>query len=613
MITRSLTLVEPAPTRAAQRTSTVADFTDAALLAAFVAERRDDAFAQIIARHGPMVLSVCRRTVGARDDAQDAFQVTFLILAKKAGSIRRPEALGSWLFGVARRVARKARHASARRQEAHNRLVTMLTNKPPSADNSPDLVQVVEEEIERLPAQYRMAVVACYLEGKTNREAARALGWPEGTLVTRLNRAKDIIRKKAAARGLKISAAAVALILSEQLAPASTVPAALLASTAKAAAAHAAGNAGAAAMLSDEARSLLAESSRLLWIGKAKVAALVALTLVVTAGAAFVANRFAARGGGGDLAAVPAEFKSPIVLNQGGAPDVALLKSVRDLRAAAFAAARAGSGVAQDDGAYDDLGADRPAQDRRGTIRFAFAPDRSVTRVAFPDNPDTALAYALESGRILVYRKLPQSPPLARLIDSDGSALDHKPLEWSVAQIARISPWPSDAAFFDHLLTAGPKDVVWQIRRDGDDVVRLTIDNRRGGAFEQRIAGSKMLVEFDTAHHAMTRLFRFERPFTADDGSQKTEFQLHRITWRTAGPAADVPVERRVSLATQTPDGVVRPRSASVVRFEDFSLGSPPPDLLSPATLGIPEGTPVEDPANPAAAPRRWSAAEALR
>ena len=172
MINRSATHVDPAaPTD--DKNSALANRADGELLRDFITLHREDAFAALVRRHGPMVMGVCRRLLGNREDAEDAFQVTFLILGKNASSVRKPQMLGSWLFGVARRVSRKAQNASARRRAAHNRLINMLTNSRPDADPPVELLQFLDEEIDRLPALYRAAIVTCYLEGKTNREAAK--------------------------------------------------------------------------------------------------------------------------------------------------------------------------------------------------------------------------------------------------------------------------------------------------------------------------------------------------------------------------------------------------------------------------------------------------------
>jgi RNA polymerase sigma-70 factor (ECF subfamily) len=179
---------------------------DADLLRRFAADGCEEAFAALVGRHGPLVLSVCRRVLGNVPDAEDAFQATFLVLARRAGSIARPERLGNWLFGVASRVALKAR-GSLRRRQAREKQVRLpdpfSAPVAPSADD--DLAAVLREELGCLPEKYRAAVGLCYLEGKTNAEAASLLRWPTGTVKGRLARARELLRSRLASRGLGVT------------------------------------------------------------------------------------------------------------------------------------------------------------------------------------------------------------------------------------------------------------------------------------------------------------------------------------------------------------------------------------------------------------------------
>jgi len=186
---------------------------DEELLGRFV-KRRDDeaeaAFAALVERYGPMVLGVCRRVLGNRHEAEDAFQATFLVLARKASSIARPEQLANWLFGVARRAALDAR-ARALRGKARERRVHMNSQAEikQAGDDQPDVDElraILDEELARLPERYRGALVLCELDGLTRRAAAARLGIPEGTLSSRLSRAKDCLRRRLVRRGLALSA-----------------------------------------------------------------------------------------------------------------------------------------------------------------------------------------------------------------------------------------------------------------------------------------------------------------------------------------------------------------------------------------------------------------------
>src|SRR5262249_14892382 len=153
------------------------------LLGRYLQRRDGDAFEALLARHGPMVLGVCRRLLGSAADAEDAFQATFLVLVRKAASIVPREQVGNWLYGVAYRTATSAKVMTDRRG-AKERAAARPEAREEHAPT--DLGPLLDEELNRLPDKYRTPVVLCDLEGATRREAARRLGWPEGTLSTRL-------------------------------------------------------------------------------------------------------------------------------------------------------------------------------------------------------------------------------------------------------------------------------------------------------------------------------------------------------------------------------------------------------------------------------------------
>jgi RNA polymerase sigma factor (sigma-70 family) len=222
----------------------VGDATDVQLLYRFAAGRDEAAFAALVRRHGPMVLAVCRRLLAHEHDAEDAFQATFLVLALKAGSVARPESLGSWLHGVARRTALKARARAARRQAAERQVQPEVEAVPDPDPGWSDLRPILDEEVGRLPARHRAAFVLCCLEGRTNAEAAGLLGCPEGTVASRLSWARRRLRSRLTRRGLAPSAIVVATVQGGQ-AIAANVPPTLAGYTIKAAAAVAAGKAAA--------------------------------------------------------------------------------------------------------------------------------------------------------------------------------------------------------------------------------------------------------------------------------------------------------------------------------------------------------------------------------
>jgi RNA polymerase sigma factor (sigma-70 family) len=229
--------------------------TDRQLLERFVAgEGSESAFEALVDRHGPMVRAVCRSTLGDAHEADDAFQATFLVLARKAASIRRGEAVGSWLYGVACRVAARARGEAARRRVLERFLAERIRPGSQAAEPSVEPMPEVLEEVERLPERYRAPIVLCYLEGRSHEQAATALGCPIRTVQTRLQRGKAKLRTRLVRRGLAPAVALAAIgVESAEAAGAGlggTVPAALSESTARAsvqfAASRAAGLASAA-------------------------------------------------------------------------------------------------------------------------------------------------------------------------------------------------------------------------------------------------------------------------------------------------------------------------------------------------------------------------------
>jgi RNA polymerase sigma factor (sigma-70 family) len=198
--------------------------TDRDLIQRFAAVGDETAFDTLVRRHGPMVLRVCRHVLGNVHDAEDAFQATFLVLARKAGALLWRESVAGWLYRVASRVALKARTAACRRR-AHE----SLANGPPPA--APPVGEItlrearalLNEELNRLPDQLRLPLVLCYLEGMTQDQAARQAGWSLSTLQRRLRRGLDLLRGRLQRRGLELAG-----VLSLTLLEAGDVSAALL-------------------------------------------------------------------------------------------------------------------------------------------------------------------------------------------------------------------------------------------------------------------------------------------------------------------------------------------------------------------------------------------------
>ena len=212
-----------------------------------------------------MVLGVCRRVLANAHDAEDAFQATFLVLVRKAGSIRPRDRVGAWLHGVAYRTSLQARIAAAVRRDRERR-----TAQPEAGEDESfkDLSLELDQELSRLPEKYRAPVVLCELEGKTHQEAARQLGWPVGTVSGRLSRARALLRRRLARHAPALSAGSLS----------AAVPAALTGSTVRAA------SAGAAAPVA----SLVKGAIRAMFLCKLKAvgAALLGATMAVAASSA---------------------------------------------------------------------------------------------------------------------------------------------------------------------------------------------------------------------------------------------------------------------------------------------------------------------------------------
>jgi len=210
------------------------DASDRALLERFGHSRDEAAFEALLRRHGPMVLAVCRRVLNDVHAAEDAFQATFIVLARKAGSLRRQGTVAGWLYTVAHRCALRAKSAAARRREREGQVRPMPPDEPSDDLEWRELRPVLDDEVSRLPDPYRTAFVLCHLEGKTNEEAARALGCPTGTVLSRLSRARERLRDRLTRRGVVVSTGTIAAALEQSAAPAA-VPAVLVSRTLQAA------------------------------------------------------------------------------------------------------------------------------------------------------------------------------------------------------------------------------------------------------------------------------------------------------------------------------------------------------------------------------------------
>jgi RNA polymerase sigma factor (sigma-70 family) len=248
--------------------------TDGDLLDRYIRRKDDAAFEALVRRHGPMVLGVCRRILANSHDAEDAFQATFLVLVRKAPSIRPAGMVGNWLYGVAHRTALEARRSAARRR-AKEAQVAPRTETPD--DPLAQLRPLLDRELPRLPDKYRAILVLCDLEGRTRKEVAQQLGLPEGTVASRLGRARVMLAKRLTRDGVTLSGGGLAAALAQEAASGSAPPSLVLA-TVKAATACAAGPAAAAAV-SAPVTALTEGVLKTMLLSKLKITAWVLLVL----------------------------------------------------------------------------------------------------------------------------------------------------------------------------------------------------------------------------------------------------------------------------------------------------------------------------------------------
>jgi RNA polymerase sigma factor (sigma-70 family) len=256
------------------------DASDCQLLERFVASRDEAAFQALLQRYGGLVLGVCRRLLTQTQDIEDAFQATFLVLVRRAGDIEHGELLGNWLYGVALRTADKARSQAARRGTRQQPLLDAAGCDTTLETEWRDLRGVLDEEIDRLPAKYRIPFVLCYLQGKTNDEAAQVLACPRGTIQSRLSWARERLRQRLTRRGIVVSAGLLATLLANNSLTAA-VPAELAEASLRLGLLFAAGETATGAVATASGAVLARGVLKAMFLNKLKAASLIVLAVIV--------------------------------------------------------------------------------------------------------------------------------------------------------------------------------------------------------------------------------------------------------------------------------------------------------------------------------------------
>jgi RNA polymerase sigma factor (sigma-70 family) len=277
---------------------------DAELLRCFSAGREEAAFAALMQRHGRLVWGVCRDVLRHEHDAEDAFQATFLVLARQAGSIHKGQAVAGWLHGTARRIALAARRMAARQRSHERRERSMPPEKSLSDEALREALGMLDDEVQRLPERQRAVFVLCCLEGKSRTEAARLLGWKEGTVAGTLARTRQRLRQRLVLRGVTLSSALCAVVLARQAKAAA--PAVLVRSTVRAALSYAAGN-GAASTVSKTVAALVKGATTMTTKLKTVTVLLLSLAIFATGLGALVYHEVGAR----PTEAPPAQSRQP--------------------------------------------------------------------------------------------------------------------------------------------------------------------------------------------------------------------------------------------------------------------------------------------------------------
>jgi RNA polymerase sigma factor (sigma-70 family) len=357
----------------------VVGLTDGQLLECYVSSREEAAFAALVHRHGPMVWGVCRRLLRSHQDAEDAFQATFLVLVRKAASVVPREAVANWLYGVAQQTALKARATTAKRRAREKEVRAMPERALQPPELWGDLQPLLDQELGRLPDKYRSVIVLCDLEGKTRKEAARHSNLPEGTVASRLATARAMLAKRLARHRLAVSGASLAAVLAQNAASAG-VTLSVASSTIKAATLFAAGPAAATGVLSVKAVALAEGVLKTMLVTKLKLAtAVLVAAAALGTGAALVHQALADKPA--DPPATPKQQPTspPVAEKKPGEPGTTVVSGLAYANDTLYVALDKRNLIALVD---PDRGAVKSAWDVPQPRRLAARPDGSLAVIS---------------------------------------------------------------------------------------------------------------------------------------------------------------------------------------------------------------------------------------
>jgi RNA polymerase sigma factor (sigma-70 family) len=445
--------------------------TDGELLGRYVERRDPGAFEALLARHGPMVLGICRRILALAADAEDAFQATFLVLVRKAASVVPRELVGNWLYGVAYRTATNAKAMNARRRAKERAAARPEVRQEGVWD---DVRPLLDEELSRLPDKYRVPVVLCDLEGQTRREAARQLGWPVGTLLTRLRAGRGRLAQALARRGVSLAGGALAVTLTRHAV--AGVPAALQASTRAAAALFAAPQVPAGAIPA-KVIALTEGVLRTMLVTKLKTMALALLAGLVLLAAALAPGR--------PLEATPPGANQPAKVGK---------EAPRD---------RPGDPLPH--GALARLGDPRFRHGGQSTGPVAFSPDG---RQVVSTTSRGVYVFEAATGRLLHHFRPPaeHSPRVVRYLDG-GKRLAVGSGDWNRAAELTVYDLASGKAVASSEFQGKSQIFVIDVTPDGG---RVLVEDRFVKAYLWDVKAKRELWSFEHPEASSTL------PFTAD-------------------------------------------------------------------------------------------------